>query len=68
MSRYPSEQPEHPYLSISMPGKYLGGYFSLFCAGCGYGIIGQLFNRVFEDEKLDPKLYPVVIGIGCYGQ
>jgi len=65
---YPSEQPEHPYLSISMPGKYFGSYFSLFCAGCGYGIIGHLFNRVFEDEKLDPKLYPIVIGIGCYGQ
>ncbi|MHA2157129.1 MAG: thiamine pyrophosphate-dependent enzyme [Candidatus Hodarchaeales archaeon] len=68
MSGYPSEQPEHPYLSISMPGKYFKRYFSLFCAGCGYGIIGHLFNRVFEDEKLDPKLHPVVIGIGCYGQ
>jgi 2-oxoglutarate ferredoxin oxidoreductase subunit beta len=68
MSSYPSEQPEHPYLSISMPGKYFRRYFSLFCAGCGYGIIGHLFNRVFEDEKLDPKLHPVVIGIGCYGQ
>jgi len=65
---YPSEKPEHPYLSISMPGKYFNSYFSLFCAGCGYGIIGHLFNRVFEDEKLDPKLYPMVIGIGCYSQ
>ncbi len=65
---YPSEKPEHPYLSISLPGHANGAYSSRFCAGCGYGIIGHLFNRVFEDEKLDPKLYPIVIGIGCYSQ
>jgi 2-oxoglutarate ferredoxin oxidoreductase subunit beta len=65
---YPSEKPEHPYLSISLPGHLLGVYTSRFCAGCGYGIIGHLYNRVFEDEKLDPKLHPMVIGIGCYSQ
>ena len=65
---YPSEKPEHPYLSVSLPGHDSGTYASRFCAGCGYGIIGHLFNRVFEDEKLDPKLYPMVIGIGCYSQ
>ena len=65
---YPSEKPEHPYLSISLPGRFTGSYTSRFCAGCGYGIIGHLFNKVFEDEKLDPKLYPMVIGIGCYSQ
>ncbi len=65
---YPSEKPEHPYLSISLPGHLFGAYTSRFCAGCGYGIIGHLFNRVFEDEKLDPKLHPMVIGIGCYSQ
>ncbi len=65
---YPSEKPEHPYLSVSLPGHLFRAYTSSFCAGCGYGIIGHLFNRVFEDEKLDPKLHPMVIGIGCYSQ
>lgn len=65
---YPSEKPEHPYLSVSLSGHLLGVYASRFCAGCGYGIIGHLYNRVFEDEKLDPKLHPMVIGIGCYSQ
>ncbi|MHA2130459.1 MAG: thiamine pyrophosphate-dependent enzyme [Promethearchaeota archaeon] len=46
----------------------MGRYSSAFCAGCGYGIIGHIFTRVFEDEKLDPKLFPLIIGIGCYSQ
>ncbi len=46
----------------------MGNFSSRFCGGCGYGVIGNLFTRVFEDEKLDPNLYPLVIGIGCYSQ
>ncbi|MFX0034742.1 MAG: thiamine pyrophosphate-dependent enzyme [Candidatus Hermodarchaeota archaeon] len=65
---YPGEKPENPYLFVSFPGHLFKKYSSLFCAGCGYGIIGQIFNRVFEDEKLNPKLYPVILGIGCYSQ
>jgi len=64
----PNEKPEHPYLLKSYAGMLLGNYSTRFCAGCGYGIIAQLFTRVFEDEKLDPHLHPVVIGIGCYAQ
>jgi 2-oxoglutarate ferredoxin oxidoreductase subunit beta len=66
--RYPTEKPEHPYVQHSFGGNLYGSFNSLFCAGCGYGIIGHLFTRVFEDEKLDPKLYPLIIGIGCYTQ
>jgi len=66
--RYPSEKPEHPYVNVSFTGMLLGSFTSRFCAGCGYGIIGQLYTRVFEDEKLDPLLYPLVLGIGCYSQ
>jgi len=65
---YPTEKPDHPYVQLSMSGHLLGKYSSRFCAGCGYGMIGHIFTRVFEDEKLDPKLFPVVIGIGCYSQ
>ena len=65
---YPSEKPEHPYLTSSYAGRLLGNYSSRFCAGCGYGIIAQIYTRVFEDQKLDPHLYPLVIGIGCYTQ
>ena len=66
--RYPTEKPDHPYVQHSFGGHLFGSYNSLFCAGCGYGIIGHLFTRIFEDEKLDPKLYPLIIGIGCYTQ
>jgi len=66
--QYPTEKPDHPYVQFSMGGYLYGKYNSLFCAGCGYGIIGHLFTRVFEDEKLDPKLFPLIIGIGCYTQ
>lgn len=65
---YPSEKPENPDLKDSFAGRLLGTYTSLFCAGCGYGIIGHIYTRVFEAEKLDPLLYPLVIGIGCYSQ
>lgn len=65
---FPNEKPEHPYLTKSYGGKIFGNFASLFCGGCGYGIIGQIFTRIFEDEKLDPKLHPTVIGIGCYSQ
>jgi len=65
---YPSEKPEHPYLKSSYVGNMLGNYSSRFCAGCGYGIVGQIYTRIFEDMKLDPKLYPLVVGIGCYSQ
>jgi 2-oxoglutarate ferredoxin oxidoreductase subunit beta len=65
---YPKEKPDHPYVQLSMGGYLFGNYNSLFCAGCGYGIIGHIFTRVFEDEKIDPKLFPLLIGIGCYTQ
>jgi len=63
---YPSEKPENPYLKNSFGGRYLGTFTSEFCPGCGYGIIGALYTRVFEDEKLDPHLFPLIVGIGCY--
>jgi 2-oxoglutarate ferredoxin oxidoreductase subunit beta len=66
--RYPTEKPVQPYIQYSYGGFLYGKFNSLFCAGCGYGIIGHLFTRMFEDEKLDPKLYPLIIGIGCYTQ
>jgi 2-oxoglutarate ferredoxin oxidoreductase subunit beta len=65
---YPSEKPEHPYVMDSYAGRILNTYSSRFCAGCGYGIIGQIYTRVFENLKLDPNLHPLVIGIGCYSQ
>ena len=65
---YPKEKPDHPYVQFSTGGYLFGKYNSLFCAGCGYGIIGHIFTRVFEDEKIDPKLFPLIIGIGCYTQ
>jgi len=68
MSRYPVEKPDNPYVQHSFGGKFMGRYSSAFCAGCGYGIIGHIFTRVFEDDKLDPKKFPLIIGIGCYSQ
>ncbi|MHA1793121.1 MAG: thiamine pyrophosphate-dependent enzyme [Promethearchaeota archaeon] len=65
---YPNEQPEHPYTLVSMGGKMLKNFASFFCSGCGYGVIGQIFTKIFEDEKLDPYKYPLIIGIGCYTQ
>ena len=65
---YPQEKPEHPYLESSYAGNLLGNYSSRFCAGCGYGIIAQLYTRTFEDENLDPKKFPLIVGIGCYSQ
>ncbi len=65
---YPKEKPDHPYVQYSTGGYLFGNYNSLFCAGCGYGIIGHIFTRVFEDEKIEPKLFPLIIGIGCYTQ
>ncbi|MHA1291491.1 MAG: thiamine pyrophosphate-dependent enzyme [Promethearchaeota archaeon] len=65
---FPNEKPEHPYLLESYVGNLLGNYSSRFCAGCGYGIIGQIYTRVFSDMKLDPHKYPLIIGIGCYSQ
>jgi len=67
-SRYPQEKPENPYVLVNHIGNLFKNFGSRFCPGCGYGIIGQLFTRVFEDEKLDPLLYPMIIGIGCYTQ
>jgi 2-oxoglutarate/2-oxoacid ferredoxin oxidoreductase subunit beta len=65
---YKQEKPEHPYLEASYAGNLLGNYSSRFCAGCGYGIVAQIYTRVFEDEGLDPKKFPLVVGIGCYSQ
>ncbi|MBD3255045.1 MAG: 2-oxoacid:ferredoxin oxidoreductase subunit beta [Candidatus Lokiarchaeota archaeon] len=64
----PNEKPEHPYLEASYAGSLFGNFATRFCSGCGYGIVGQIYTRVFEDMKLDPKLYPLVVGIGCYSQ
>ncbi|TFG03361.1 MAG: 2-oxoacid:ferredoxin oxidoreductase subunit beta [Promethearchaeota archaeon] len=64
----PNEKPEHPYVPFSYAGSMFGNFATRFCSGCGYGIIGQLFTKIFEDEKLDPHLYPTIIGIGCYSQ
>lgn len=67
-TRYPQEQPENPYVLLNFLGSMFGNFGSRFCPGCGYGIIGQLMTKIFEDRHLDPKLYPIVIGIGCYSQ
>ena len=63
-----NEQPEHPYVPYSYAGSMFSNFATRFCSGCGYGIIAQLFTRIFEDDHLDPKLFPTVIGIGCYSQ
>lgn len=64
----PNEKPEHPYVLVSYAGSVFGNFATRFCSGCGYGIVGQIFTRIFEDDRLDPHLYPVIIGIGCYSQ
>lgn len=67
-SSWPNEKPEHPYILESYIGMLMGNYATRFCAGCGYGIIGQIYTRVFADMKLDPHKYPLIVGIGCYAQ
>lgn len=64
----PNEKPEHPYVHLSYAGSMFGNFATRFCSGCGYGVIGYLFTKIFEDEKLDPHLFPTLIGIGCYSQ
>ena len=64
----PNEKPEHPYIFESYVGKLLGNYSTRFCAGCGYGIVAQIYTRIFKDMNLDPFKYPLVVGIGCYAQ
>ncbi len=64
----PNEKPEHPYVIFSYGGSMYKNFATRFCSGCGYGIISHIFTRLFEDEKLDPHLYPTIIGIGCYSQ
>ncbi|MFX0026333.1 MAG: thiamine pyrophosphate-dependent enzyme [Candidatus Hermodarchaeota archaeon] len=64
----PNETPEHPYIKVSYTGNVFGNFATRFCSACGYGIVGQIFTRIFEDEKLNPHLYPTIIGIGCYSQ
>ncbi|MHA1191582.1 MAG: thiamine pyrophosphate-dependent enzyme [Promethearchaeota archaeon] len=63
-----NEKPEHPYVPFSYAGSMFNNFATRFCSGCGYGIIAQLFTKIFEDDHLDPKLFPTVIGIGCYSQ
>lgn len=65
---YPNEQPEHRYTLASMGGEMLKNFASFFCGGCGYGVVGHLLTKLYEDLHLDPMLHPVVIGIGCYTQ
>ncbi|MHA1147405.1 MAG: thiamine pyrophosphate-dependent enzyme [Promethearchaeota archaeon] len=67
-SMWPNEKPEHPYILESYIGMLMGNYGTRFCAGCGYGIIGQIYTRVFADKRLDPHKYPLIVGIGCYAQ
>ena len=67
-TRYPQEKPENPYVLVNYLGFMYKNFASRFCPGCGYGIIGHLLTRVFEDEKLNPLLFPFIIGIGCYTQ
>jgi 2-oxoglutarate ferredoxin oxidoreductase subunit beta len=63
---YVPEKPRHPYETQSYTGRKFGQAFHMFCRGCGYGAIGQLFCRVFGDEGLDEKKYPFIVGVGCY--
>jgi 2-oxoglutarate ferredoxin oxidoreductase subunit beta len=65
---FPNEKPEHPFTMRTMGGFMTNNFWSYFCAGCGYGIIGHLFDKVFLEQKLDPLLHPIVVGIGCYTQ
>jgi 2-oxoglutarate ferredoxin oxidoreductase subunit beta len=65
---FPNEKPEHPFTGKTMGGVMVDNFWSMFCGGCGYGIIFHLFDKVFIEEKLDPFKFPVVIGIGCYTQ
>lgn len=67
-TRWPQEKPENPYVLLNLLGSMFGNFGSRFCPGCGYGIIGQLLTKIFEDNQLDTRLYPLVIGIGCYSQ
>jgi 2-oxoglutarate ferredoxin oxidoreductase subunit beta len=68
MTIFPNEKPEHPFTLQTMGGMMSNNFWSYFCGGCGYGIMGHLFDKVFIEEKLDPLKYPVIIGIGCYTQ
>ncbi|NMC03601.1 MAG: 2-oxoacid:ferredoxin oxidoreductase subunit beta [Candidatus Lokiarchaeota archaeon] len=68
VNTFPNEKPEHPFTLQTMGGLLTGNFMSYFCGGCGYGIVGHLFNKVFSEAGLDPLLHPVVIGIGCYTQ
>ncbi len=63
---YIPDRPLHPYELISYTGRAFGQAFGIFCRGCGYGEIAQLLCRIFQDEKLDEKLYPFIVGVGCY--
>nr|MDO8115276.1 thiamine pyrophosphate-dependent enzyme [Candidatus Sigynarchaeota archaeon] len=65
---FPNEKPEHPFTLLTTGGVMTNNFYSFFCGGCGYGIIGHLFNKIFTEEKLDPLKYPLIIGIGCYTQ
>ncbi|NHI94385.1 MAG: 2-oxoacid:ferredoxin oxidoreductase subunit beta [Candidatus Lokiarchaeota archaeon] len=51
-----------------MTGRMAGIPLHYFCKGCGYGSIGQAMCRVFDEEKLDPLLYPFIVNVGCYSQ
>jgi 2-oxoglutarate ferredoxin oxidoreductase subunit beta len=41
-----------------------GTYYNPYCAGCGYGIIANLVNRVLlkRENRLS---YPLITGVGC---
>lgn len=51
-----------------MYGVHTGKFWAGFCGGCGYGIISQLFNKMFFEQKINPFTHPIILGIGCYTQ
>ncbi|MHA1377540.1 MAG: thiamine pyrophosphate-dependent enzyme [Candidatus Helarchaeota archaeon] len=63
-----AEKPEHEYADITMMGRMMGVPLHFFCRGCGYGAIAQAICRVYKDENLDPCMYPLIVGVGCYSQ
>ncbi|NVM01119.1 MAG: 2-oxoacid:ferredoxin oxidoreductase subunit beta [Candidatus Helarchaeota archaeon] len=62
----PKENPEHPYADTTYVGRKFKALISFFCAGCGYGSIAQILNRIYADNNLDENKFPIVNGVGCY--
>lgn len=41
---------------------------TMFCPGCGIGIVMTAFMRAIDELELDPKSMAVITGIGCTGR